>query len=65
MSHMKSKPILRHFHLIEKIVARADVVVERIALINNISDPLTKPLAEDVFKHHCITMVLMQKGDWL
>ena len=47
--HQKFKHILRHFHLIKKILSRAHVVVERVPSIDNIVDPLTKPLAQDVF----------------
>ena len=44
-SHQKSKHILRRFHLIREIVARGDVVVERIPSTDNLVDPLTKTLA--------------------
>ena len=63
-SHKKSKHILRRFHLITEIVAREDVVVERVPSTDNIVDPLTKPLAQEVFERHCTTMGLMQKGNW-
>ena len=48
-SHQKSKHILRRFHLIREIVARGDVVVERVPSTNNVADPLTKPLAQEFF----------------
>ena len=48
-SHQKSKHILRRFHLIREIVARGDVVVERVPSSDNVADPLTKPLAQEVF----------------
>ena len=48
-SHQKSKHILRRFHLIREIVARRDVVVERVSSADNVTDPLTKPLAQEVF----------------
>ena len=53
------------FHLIREIVAKGDVVVERVSLIDNIRDPLTKPFAQKFFEPHCTTMGLIQKGDWL
>ena len=31
--------------------------MERIPSTDNITDPLTKPLAQEVFKHHCICMI--------
>ena len=49
-SHQKSKHILRRFHLIRKIIAKVDVVVERASLIDNIIDLLTKPLAKFFFR---------------
>ena len=55
-SHQKSKHILRHFHLIREIVTRGDVVVERVPSTNNVADPLTKPLVQEVFERHCTTM---------
>ena len=63
--HQKSKHILRHFHLIREIVARGDVVVERVPSTDNVADPLTKPLAQEVFESHCTTMGLLHKGNWL
>ena len=51
-SHQKSKHILRHFHLIREIIARGDVVMERVPSIFNIVDPLTKPLAQEVSECH-------------
>ena len=39
--------------------------MERVPSIDNIADPLTMPLAEEVFERHCICMGLMYKRDWL
>ena len=64
-SHHKSKHILRCFHLIREVVTTGDVVVERVLSTDNIADPLTKPLAQEVFEYHCTTMGLMHKGNWL
>ena len=58
-SHQKSKNILRRFHLIGEITARGDVVMERVPSTNNVADPLTKPLAQEVFERHFICMGLM------
>ena len=48
-SHLNPKHILRRFHLIREIIARGDVVVERVLSTKNITDLLTKPLAQEVF----------------
>ena len=58
-SHKKSKHIMWHFHLIREMVARGDVVVERFPSTDTVADPLTKPLAQEVFERHCTTMGLM------
>ena len=44
-SHQKSEHILRRFHLIREIVARGDVIVERVPSTDNVANPLTKVLA--------------------
>ena len=61
--HQKLKHILRRFHLIREIIAKGDVVIERVPSTDNVADPLTKPLAQEVSKHHCICMSLMYKHD--
>ena len=60
-SHQKSKHILRPFHLIREIISRGDVVVERLPSTKNGADPLTKPLAQEVFERHCTTMGLIDE----
>ena len=40
-------------------------MVERVPSTDNVADPLTKPLAQEVFEHHCTTMGLLHKGNWL
>ena len=63
-SHQKSKHILRRFHLIREIIDRGDIVVERVSSNNNITDPLTKVLTQNVFKSHCSLMEIRHVGDW-
>ena len=48
-SHQKSKHIFRRFHLTREIISRRDIVVERVPSTDNITHPLTKPLAQEVF----------------
>ena len=38
-------------------------MVERISSTDNLEDPLTKPLAQEVFEHHCTTMAFLHKGN--
>ena len=63
--HQKLKPIMRRFHLIREIIVIGDVVVQRVSSTNNVADPLTKPLAQEVFERNCICISLMYKRDWL
>ena len=44
-SHHKSKHILRLFHLIQEIVERCNVIMERVDIKNNIVNPFTKALS--------------------
>ena len=55
-SHQKSKHILRCFHLIREIVARGDIIIEKVSYEDNIIDPLTKPLSQNLFEHHLSSM---------
>ena len=43
------KHTLKRLHMIREIVVRGDVVAERVSSIDNVTDPLTKPLALEVF----------------
>ena len=63
--HQKLKHILRLFPLIREIIVRGDVVMERVPSTDNVTDPLTKPLAQEVSMSHRICMGLMYKRDWL
>ena len=51
-SHQKSKHILRCFHLIWEIAARGDIIIEKFSSEDNIVDPLSKPLSQNLFEHH-------------
>ncbi|WJX67633.1 hypothetical protein P8452_52083 [Trifolium repens] len=45
-SHQRSKHIIRRFHLIREIIDRGDVKICKVPTLDNITDPLTKPLAQ-------------------
>ncbi|KAI5418500.1 hypothetical protein KIW84_042937 [Lathyrus oleraceus] len=45
-SHQRSKHILRRYHLIREIIDRGDVKICIVPTLDNIVDPLTKPLAQ-------------------
>ena len=64
-SQHKSKHILRRFHLVREIIERQDVIIERVDTKNNIADPFTKALPQQLFDRHLDCMELKYKGDWL
>lgn len=45
-SHQRSKHRLRGFHLIREIIGKGDVEIHGVPTLDNIADPLTKPLAQ-------------------
>ncbi|KAI5390298.1 hypothetical protein KIW84_075560 [Lathyrus oleraceus] len=45
-SHRRSKHILRRYHLIQEIIDKGDVKICKVPTLDNIVDPLTKPLAQ-------------------
>ena len=46
ISHQRSKHILRRYHLIREIIDRGYVKICKVPALDNIADPLTKPLAQ-------------------
>ncbi|KAI5417802.1 hypothetical protein KIW84_042426 [Lathyrus oleraceus] len=61
-SHQRSKHILRRYHLIREIIDRGDMKICRVPTLDNIADPLTKPLAQQ--KHDGHTRSMGIKGGW-
>ena len=51
-SHKREKHIKRKYHLIREIVSRGDAVVSQIASEENLADPFTKGLAQNIFDQH-------------
>ncbi|RDY02340.1 hypothetical protein CR513_14210, partial [Mucuna pruriens] len=45
-SHQQSKHILRLFHLIREIIDKEDVKICKVLIVDNVVNPLTKPLAQ-------------------
>ncbi|KAJ9556017.1 hypothetical protein OSB04_010631 [Centaurea solstitialis] len=50
--HHKSRHVLRKYHLIREIIGRGDVRICKIPTDENVSDPLTKPLARKKHEGH-------------
>ena len=59
-SHQRSKHILRRYHLIREIIDRGDVKICRVPTLDNIADPLTKPLAQQKHDGHTRSMGIMK-----
>ena len=51
--------------MLSEIVSRGDMMMERIPSTDNITNLLTKPIAQNMFGRHCKCIGLMHKGDWL
>ncbi|KAI5420235.1 hypothetical protein KIW84_044142 [Lathyrus oleraceus] len=64
-SHERSKHILRRYHLIREIIDRGDVKICRVPTLDNIADPLTKPLAQQKHDGHTRSMGIKGMPDWL
>ena len=63
-SHQRSKHILRRFHLIREIVDRGDVKICRVSTLDNLADPLTKPLAQQKHEAHTRSIGIRHMPDW-
>ena len=64
-SHLQSKHILRRYHLIQEIIDRGDVKICRVPTLDNIADPLTKPLEQLKHDGHTRSMGIRGMPDWL
>ena len=56
--HGKSMHIEIKYHFIKDMVARGEVVMKHISIGSMVVDPLTKPIARDVFQSHVGSMGL-------
>ena len=50
--HGKTKHIKKRYHYIRGTIIENDVVLKHISTSNMVADPLTKPIAKDVFVKH-------------
>ncbi|KAI5415287.1 hypothetical protein KIW84_040652 [Lathyrus oleraceus] len=64
-SHQRSKHILRRYHLIREIIDKRDVKICRVPTLDNIADPLIKPLAQQKHDDHTRSMGIRGMPDWL
>ena len=64
-SHQKSKHIERRYHIIRELVGKGDVIVQKVASANNVTDPLTKAMTQLQLDGHLEKMGLRYCSDWL
>jgi hypothetical protein len=50
--HWRTKHIYIRYHYIRDMVAQKEVVLKHISMSHKIANPLTKPIARDVFQAH-------------
>ena len=50
--HGKTKHIKKRYHYIRDVIIKNDAVLKHISTSNMVADPLTKPIARDVFVKH-------------
>ena len=55
----------RIYHLIREIIDRGDVKICIVPTLDNIADPLTKPLAQQKYDGHTRSMGIRGMPDWL
>ena len=64
-SHQKSKYIERRYHLICNYLEKGYVEVKRVDSIDNMADPLTKPLGQQKIEAQLEKMELRLVANWL
>ena len=64
-SHKRGKHIKRKYHLIHEIVNRGDAKVSQIVLEDNLENPFTKGLTQNIFDHHVEGMGVRCIATWL
>ena len=63
-SHKSQKHVQRKYHLVTEIVQRGDIAITKIASVDNLTDPFTKPLTTKVFEKHVDGMGMKCNLDW-
>ena len=56
----KTKHIKKRYHYIRDVIIEKDVVLKHISTSNIVVDPLTKPIARDVFVKHVRSLDLIR-----
>lgn len=64
-SHKQSKHILRRYHLIREIIDIMDIKICKVAILDNVADPLTKPIVHQNHGFHTRPMDIRCISYWL
>ena len=64
-SHQRTKYILHHYHLVQKIMDRGDIELQKIDGKENLTDSFTKALSIKEFEDHKLKMDIRYCTDWL
>ena len=64
-SHHKTKYVLHRYHLIQEIMERGDINLQKIDEKENLADPLTKTLSIKEFDYHKSKMGIRYYTNWL
>ena len=64
-SHQKSKHIERQYHIIRELTGKGDMIVQKVASADNVTDLLTKALTQLQLDGHLEKMGMRYCSDWL
>ena len=64
-SHQKSKHIERLYYIIRKLVGKGDVIVQKVASADNVTDPLIRALIHLQLDENLEKMGQRYCSDWL
>ena len=64
-SHQKSKQIERLYYIIRKLVGKGDMIIQKVALADNVADPLIRALIHLQLDEHLGKMGQRYCSDWL
>ncbi|XP_044510169.1 secreted RxLR effector protein 161-like [Mangifera indica] len=64
-AHQKSKHVQRKYHILREFIGVGDIVIQKIASIDNLTDPLTKALTQRLLDQHLERMGIRYYNDWL
>ena len=64
-AHQKSKHIQRKYHNLREIVGTEEIIIQKIHLTDNVTDPLIKAITQKQLDYHLEKMSMRYNSDWL